>query len=135
VIAAQLPPLDGAVDLLDTLHARGVALAVASQSLPRWVAGALDGARLGRYFRHVVAADAVDRPKPEPDIYLHAATLLGVEPGRCLVVEDSLPGIRAGLAAGMTVVQSRQSAIAMPAQADAHYVIESLRQFDLRWLG
>jgi HAD superfamily hydrolase (TIGR01509 family) len=41
--------------------------------------------------------------KPDPGLFLHAASALGVDPGRCAVVEDSLPGIRAGLAAGMSV--------------------------------
>jgi HAD superfamily hydrolase (TIGR01509 family) len=134
VIAAQLPPLDGAIELLDALRAREMPLAVASQSLPAWVAGALSGARLESYFDRIVAADAVRRPKPEADIYLHTARLLGIEPARCLVIEDSVPGVRAGLAAGMTVVQSRQSSMALPPQPGAHHVIESLRDFDLGWL-
>ncbi len=43
-------------------------------------------------------------PKPAPDVYLHAASLLGVAPERCLVVEDSSTGTRAALAAGMRVI-------------------------------
>jgi HAD superfamily hydrolase (TIGR01509 family) len=110
-------------------------LAVASQSLPAWVNGALAGARLDVYFDHIVAADAVQRAKPDPDIYLHAAALLDVEPQCCVVIEDSVAGVQAGFAAGMTVVQSRQSAMAMPPQPGVHHVIESLREFDLKWLG
>ncbi len=46
----------------------------------------------------------VDRGKPYPDIYLHAAASMGVsDPGRCLVIEDSPLGVRGGVAAGMTV--------------------------------
>jgi beta-phosphoglucomutase-like phosphatase (HAD superfamily) len=48
-------------------------------------------------------ASQVERGKPAPDLFLLAAQEMGVEPGRCLVIEDSLNGIRAGLAAGMTV--------------------------------
>ena len=44
-------------------------------------------------------------PKPAPDVYLLAASKLGIEPGRCLVLEDSPTGVRAALAAGMTPVQ------------------------------
>jgi beta-phosphoglucomutase-like phosphatase (HAD superfamily) len=45
----------------------------------------------------------VARGKPAPDLFLYAAEKMGVAPDRCLVIEDSLTGIRAGIAAGMTV--------------------------------
>ena len=51
----------------------------------------------------VFSAYEVGSAKPDPGLFLHAAAALGVAPGRCAVIEDSLPGIRAGLAAGMQV--------------------------------
>lgn len=48
-------------------------------------------------------ASQVERGKPAPDLFLLAARQMGADPARCLVIEDSLNGIRAGLAAGMTV--------------------------------
>jgi HAD superfamily hydrolase (TIGR01549 family) len=53
---------------------------------------------------HVFSADMVARGKPHPDIFLFAAGKLGVHPNECLVIEDSAGGIRAAVAAGMTVV-------------------------------
>ena len=53
---------------------------------------------------HVFSADMVARGKPHPDIFLFAASKLGVRPDECLVIEDSAGGIRAAVAAGMTVV-------------------------------
>jgi HAD superfamily hydrolase (TIGR01549 family) len=53
---------------------------------------------------HVYSADMVARGKPHPDIFLYAAEKLGVNPGECLVIEDSAGGIRAAIAAGMTAV-------------------------------
>ena len=47
--------------------------------------------------------DDVTQGKPAPDVFLHAADMMGVAPGRCAVVEDSVSGVTAGLAAGMTV--------------------------------
>src|SRR5208282_4639240 len=44
-----------------------------------------------------------DAPKPAPDLFLHAAERMGAAPGHCLVIEDSVPGVTAGVAAGMTV--------------------------------
>ena len=59
------------------------------------------------WFGAIVTADDVDRHKPEPDTYLEAARLLGVEPGGCVVFEDTDLGLDAGRAAGMDVVDVR----------------------------
>ena len=52
---------------------------------------------------HVYSADLVAHGKPAPDIFLYAAEKIGAAPARCLVIEDSANGVKAGLAAGMTV--------------------------------
>lgn len=52
---------------------------------------------------HVYSGDDVAHGKPAPDLFLHAAEKLGVMPDRCLVVEDSVNGVTAGISAGMTV--------------------------------
>ncbi len=52
---------------------------------------------------HVYSGDDVAEGKPAPDLFLHAARALGVEPSDCLVVEDSVNGVVAGVAAGMAV--------------------------------
>jgi beta-phosphoglucomutase-like phosphatase (HAD superfamily) len=60
--------------------------------------------RLDQYFgAHVSTASMVARPKPAPDVYLHAAESLGAAPAACIVIEDSPSGVRAARAAGMTV--------------------------------
>jgi HAD superfamily hydrolase (TIGR01509 family) len=53
---------------------------------------------------HLFSAEMVPRGKPAPDLFLHAATTLGVDPRRCVVVEDSVNGVRAARAAGMRAV-------------------------------
>jgi HAD superfamily hydrolase (TIGR01509 family) len=63
---------------------------------------ALDG--LAQFFYATVTGSEVARGKPAPDIFLRAAELLGVSPGDCWVIEDSKPGVAAGLAAGMKVI-------------------------------
>lgn len=63
---------------------------------------ALQGLR--RFFQAAVTAADVKQGKPAPDIFLHTAKLLEVEPQNCWVIEDSKPGIAAGLAAGMRVI-------------------------------
>ena len=61
-------------------------------------------ALLERFEPHLFSATMVQRGKPAPDLFLHAAASMRAMPCRCLVVEDSVPGVQAGVAAGMTVV-------------------------------
>ncbi|RLT27104.1 MAG: HAD family phosphatase [Chloroflexi bacterium] len=133
--AHPLQPLDGVVDLIAALSQKGVLLGVASQSQPEWVRATLEGAKLHWAFQAIVAGDAVSFGKPYPDIYLHTATQLGVPAGACLAIEDSVPGVAAAAAAGMVVVQSRQGSLPALPQPEAHHVVDSLRAFDLEWLG
>lgn len=81
-----------------------VPLAVASSS-PRWRLDlSLEIAELGDAFSATVAGDEVHDGKPAPDLYLAAAAALGVEPQRCVAVEDTATGLRSARAAGMRVV-------------------------------
>ncbi len=97
----ELKPIEGVADLL-----RGLALpyCVASNSSPERMRVSLKAAGLLPFFasRMFSAAD-VAAPKPAPDLFLHAAKALGATPARCAVIEDTPTGVRAGVAAGMTV--------------------------------
>jgi HAD superfamily hydrolase (TIGR01509 family) len=80
--------------------------AVASSSPTRWLSGSLERFGLAHHFgdRLFSAAEHVERGKPHPDIYLHAARELGVSPAEALVIEDTTTGVKSARAAGMTVV-------------------------------
>ena len=78
--------------------------ALASNAEPDNIHFLLDRARLRGYFRVVVDGGQVRHPKPDPELYLLAARLLGVAPADCVVFEDSYAGVAAGNAAGMRVV-------------------------------
>ena len=95
----------GIVELLDWLVARGLPRAVATSTRRPLAMRKLAAAGLLPYFDAVCTSSDVPRPKPAPDVYLLAASKLGIEPARCLVLEDSPTGVRAALAAGMTPVQ------------------------------
>lgn len=84
--------------------ARDWPVAIASSSHRDIIAAAVDALGLHEVMGAIVSSDEVPLGKPAPDVYLLAATRLGVAPDRCLVVEDSVNGVRAGNAAGMTVV-------------------------------
>jgi len=99
-----LVAFDDAVAAVQTLAMHGVAMAVASSSARHTLDHKLEVSGLARYFDAVVSADEVERGKPHPDLYLAAAARLGVDPRRCLAVEDSVTGADSAVAAGMRVV-------------------------------
>lgn len=94
-------PIKGVKALLDEIKSRGIALAVVSSSSHSWVDGWLDRLDLAAFFQEVICRGDAERIKPAPDLYLAAAKKLGVEPDRCLVIEDSLNGLLSAGAAGM----------------------------------
>ena len=104
VFAQGAPRKPGLDEILAYLRGRGLPLAVASSSTASTV---LRNLRLGgveAYFSAVMTGDRVARSKPDPDIFLKAAAMLGVAPAHCLVLEDSFNGVRAGRAGGFITV-------------------------------
>lgn len=83
---------------------RGVPMGVASNANGENVRFVLEEARLSPFFSVAVNGGEVSCGKPFPDIFLRVAELLGVSAGDCVVFEDSVTGVEAGLAAGMPVV-------------------------------
>lgn len=101
--AGGAPVIDGAVDAVRRIAADWP-VAIASSAHRAVIDAALHATGLDAVIPIVVSSDDVEHGKPEPDVYLAAAARLSVAPGACLVVEDSINGIRAAMAAGMTVV-------------------------------
>lgn len=99
VYGEQVTLLEGFDRLLALLDAAGVALALVSSSPERWIDRVLDRFELREAFDAVVSAEHVDRGKPAPDVYEHAASLLDADPTASLAVEDSANGLRAAAAA------------------------------------
>lgn len=101
----DMPLRPGVIELLELLREHAVPRAVATSTRQPRATRKLEAAGLLGYFPQVLSSSDVAQPKPAPDIYLLAAQRLGVTPAQCLVLEDSPTGVRAALAAGMTVVQ------------------------------
>lgn len=96
-----LLPMPGIRDLLEALR---VPFCLASSSSLARIQLSLSVTGLAEFFAdRIFASEMVSRGKPAPDLFLHAAKSMGVEPARCVVIEDSAPGVAAGRAAGMTV--------------------------------
>jgi HAD superfamily hydrolase (TIGR01509 family) len=104
-VQAGLPLRPGVARILDWVSSRRLPRAVVT-STHRWrTEQKLARCGLAHYFDTLVTGDEVRDSKPAPEIYLLAAERLGVEPARCVVLEDSVPGVRAALAAGMAPIQ------------------------------
>jgi HAD superfamily hydrolase (TIGR01509 family) len=126
LIDAELEPFADALETVRGLCATGVAVAVASSSVRERLDRTLRRAGLAEAFAVSVAGDEVEHGKPAPDMFLAAAARLRAEPARCVVVEDSEPGVAAGLAAGMRTVGVARAAGDAAALAGAHLVLERL---------
>lgn len=129
---ARLTPADilpGARELLETLRAHGVPVALASASSN--ARAILERLEIGRLFDVVVDGTVVREAKPDPRVFLVAAERLGVAPDRCVVLEDAVAGVRAATAAGMVVLGVGDPAVL----TEADHVVQDLRHVDLRLFG
>jgi len=109
----ELPLLPGVAELLESARAAGWGVALATGRERARLEPMLERLGVDGAFDAIVTAEEVARGKPAPDIFLAAATRLGLPPAVCTVVEDSVPGCEAALAAGMRVV-------VCPSEVSAH---------------
>ena len=102
LLESELQAIPSIVEVLDSLICK---ICVASSGRPERLKHALSLVGLyDRFHPHIFSAVEVARGKPAPDLFLHAAARMGTAPERCVVVEDSVPGVIAGVAAGMSVI-------------------------------
>lgn len=134
LLASSLRPMDGALELLDSLHGK-FRIALASSSYRDAIDGVLAGLGIASYFEAIVSGLDVVKVKPAPDIFLLAARALRVDPSECLVFEDAEKGVIAAHRAGMRC-------IAVPNDFTRHHdfskatrVCRSLREVDFDLLA
>ena len=96
--------LPGVRNLLNALRDEGVPSVVGSSTPRRNLEVSIELLGLEGLFHDLVSSDDVTNGKPDPEVFLKAAERINCAPGRCIVFEDSLHGIKAGLAGGMKVV-------------------------------
>jgi HAD superfamily hydrolase (TIGR01509 family) len=133
-IAALKQELQATVGIADVLKDLTLPKCVASNSSPLHIDLVLGLTGLLEHFDgKLYSCHHVDRPKPFPDVYLHAASQMGYAPESCVVIEDSVAGVKAGYAAGMRVLgyapsdrhSSHQEALIA---AGAKLVFDDMRQ-------
>lgn len=95
----------GAIELLEELHAKGIACCIVTSSDKRKMESLYAQHPLfPSHFDAIVTGNMVREPKPSPECFVLGAKLLGVDIAKCVVVEDSINGLRAGMASGAKVI-------------------------------
>jgi HAD superfamily hydrolase (TIGR01509 family) len=122
----ELELVPGLVPLLEELKRKEFLLALASSSPLRVINFVLDKFSLGEFFSVVVSGDSVELGKPHPDIYLHTTKKLGVPPEECLVIEDSINGVKSAKKAGMTCIAIPDKRLNQEEFQTADLIIDSL---------
>lgn len=102
-VARHVPWRPGARELLSGLADAGIPAALVTMSLHSMAQTIVDAIGFPA-FQIIVGGDDVTDPKPHPAPYLHAASLLGVDIGQCVAIEDSIPGVASAVAAGAVTI-------------------------------
>jgi beta-phosphoglucomutase len=127
-IEHELQPIPGAVDFVQWAAGR-YRLALATSATPRNRAAALQTLGIAECFESIVDTARFQRPKPDPEIFQVAMQDLKLNPSDCWIIEDSLPGVRAGKAAGcFTVAITTTFGTTSLSGAGADMVVNSFRQ-------
>lgn len=122
----------GVVALVEYAHALGYRCGIASATPSADILDVVGRLGIAERFEQIVSSDVVAHPKPAPDVYLYAASLLGVAPARCIVVEDTPTGLAAGRAADMYCVAFPNRWTAAMDLSDADVLISSLDDASIR---
>ena len=123
-------PKDGLMDLMQTCQQLNLKMGVASNSPPKYVHAALHALNIHDKFGVIRTAYDVPEGKPAPDVFLEAARQLNAVPAESIGVEDSLLGLQAVIAAGMTSVAVPNQYLSAANFRDADHVFTSLAEFN-----
>jgi len=118
--------LPGALEWIHLLHGQGWLQAIASAAPRANIETIVDVLHASECFEAIVSAEDVHRGKPDPEVFLMAATKVGVAPEHCIVVEDAQHGVEAARAAGMKSIGVSQNCKLLPADV----VVRSLEFLD-----
>jgi len=121
-----ISPLPGVAHWVHRLHKEGWLQAIASAAPRANIDAVLEALSATHIFQGVVSAEDVHRGKPDPEVYLTAASRIGVSPGRCIVVEDAVAGVEGARRAGMRSIGVSHNGKHLPADI----VVQSLDLLD-----
>lgn len=128
IIRVKFPEMDGASDLIESLHQAGFRLAIGSSGPPENVELVRQTIPHGNRIGATVSRIDVTRGKPDPQVFLIGAKKLGLEPKNCAVIEDAPVGLQAARRAGMTAIGITGTAAREALAEYAHVIVDSLRE-------
>lgn len=96
--------IPGSVELIKMFHRNRLPLAVASASNSKYVQSVLGALKVADYFNSLISGDMVSKGKPDPEIFLLAASKINISPENCLVIEDGISGMMAAKNANMKCI-------------------------------
>lgn len=130
VYQQKLQAIPGVVDVIKQLTEKQILICVASNGKHEKMAITLAKTGLLDFFgKNIFSFEDVKQGKPAPDLFLHAAKTMGISPENTVVIEDSLSGIRAALAAGM-----KPFAYCAPqANGDEYYLLPQIKEMNVEW--
>jgi HAD superfamily hydrolase (TIGR01509 family) len=130
VYQQKLQAIPGVVDVIKQLTEKQIPICVASNGKHEKMAITLAKTGLLDFFgKNIFSFEDVKQGKPAPDLFLHAANTMGVSPENTVVIEDSLSGIKAALAAGM-----KPFAYCAPqANGDDYYLLPQIKEMNVEW--
>lgn len=131
IVEHDFPEMDGVSDLICALDGAGYKLAIGSSGPKENVETAVRKLKAGACFDATVNGDDVSRGKPDPEVFLKAASKLGVCPGLCVVVEDSIHGLQAAINAGMRCIGITGTAERAELEEHADIVIDSMNELSV----
>lgn len=124
-------PVAGAVELIQSLHAAGVPLGLATSSNRKVIAIVIERFGLADCFQSVISGNELPASKPDPEIYLRTAKNLGLVPAACVVLEDTYNGVLAAKRAGMRCIGYRNPNSGQQDLRQADKVVDSLAALTL----
>jgi HAD superfamily hydrolase (TIGR01509 family) len=130
----ELGLVPGLLPLLRGLRESGLPLALASSSPLRVINFVLDKFSLNEFFSVVVSGDLIELGKPNPDIYLYTANNLGVKPRECVVIEDSINGVKSAKSAGMVCIAVPDKRLSQKEFQIADLIVDSLDEISLEMI-
>jgi beta-phosphoglucomutase family hydrolase len=110
-----ISPLPGVEDWLRRLHDQGWLQAIASAAPRANVDAVLEAMSATHFFQAIVSAEDVRRGKPDPEVYLTAASRVGASPDKCIVLEDAVAGVQGARSAGMKSIGISRKGAHLPA--------------------
>ncbi|NFO10843.1 HAD family phosphatase [Clostridium botulinum] len=127
----SLEPINGIRELLNALIKNNIKIAIGSSSPRSLIEAVIDKFNLHSAFDCIVSGEEVERSKPYPDVYIEVSKKLGINPEKCIVVEDSHNGVQAAKSAGMKCIGFNNVNSGNQDLSKADVRVDTIRKIDI----